>query len=148
MFRIFLISFCFISFAYAGLKDNIKGHFNKCVNNPFDEYHVSYDIYGEEKSNPKELCFNDFMQKYGSVLKKQCENNKAEECMMSIYALTYLNSNENELNEIATKLLDFCKDIDCYKSAEILGFNSDLAQPLLEKACNQNVDDACYAIGK
>lgn len=146
MLKWFVVGMCCMSITYASLKEDIMQNFDKCLLESDEK--IAYTDYNGENysSSPKSECFEKFLTKYGNILKKHCFNNNKDECIKLIEAHTHYDV--SEIPEIANKFLEICEGRECYIAGEIIGFETDIAQPLLEKACKANIEDACYAVGK
>lgn len=147
MFRFLVISACFVGILNAGLREDIENEFNECDKTTGTVTEYNYERMENEEVGAKSQCFMAFLSKYGEILKRQCNNNKKYECAKLLYSYSHYTLLDG-LDEIVKKYLEICDGEECYKAAEIIGLEFNISQPLLEKACKQNVDDACYAIGK
>lgn len=170
MRKLFILAFCCMSIVYAGLKEDIEEKFNECMSASDYAMHdkcddekagcyLSQDEYGMPKYKSyteKEYCFSEFSKKYADILMKQCENKKKDECkkiahiIVNVYGVNSVDSAEDSKNlkSAINNLLTLCSSTECYEIAELFGLTHKISQPFLEKACKENVDDACYAIGK
>lgn len=168
MRKLFILAFCCMSIVYAGLKEDIEEKFNECMSasesrmheycdeNKAGCYRVYEGNYEWESFTRKEYCFGEFSNKYEDILMKQCENKKKDECkkiahiIVNVYGVNSVDSAEDSKNlkSAINNLLTLCSSTECYEIAEIFGLTHEISQPFLEKACKENVDDACYAIGK
>lgn len=167
MRKLFILAFCCMSIVYAGLKEDIEEKFNECMSASDYAMHdkcddekagcyLSQDEYGMPKYKSyteKEYCFSEFSKKYADILMKQCENKKKDECkklayVISGYHIDYIEHTQPELKKAMNHFATFCSSTECYEIAELFGLTHKISQPFLEKACKENVDDACYAIGK
>ena len=167
MRKLFILAFCCMSIVYAGLKEDIEEKFNECMSASDYAMHdkcddekagcyLSQDEYGMPKYKSyteKEYCFSEFSKKYADILMKQCENKKKDECkklahiIVNVYGVDP-NEHSHNIESAINNLLALCSSAECYEIAEIFGLTHKISQPFLEKACKENVDDACYAIGK
>ncbi|MCI7410654.1 hypothetical protein [Helicobacter bilis] len=168
MRKLFILAFCCMSIVYAGLKEDIEEKFNECVK-ASNEY-MSEECYSggvgcegfvDEYDNfkvqrvykYKEYCFMEFSKKYEDILMRQCENKKKDECkklahiVVNVYGVDP-NEHSHNIESAINNLLTLCSSTECYEIAELFGLTHTISQPFLEKACKENVDDACYAIGK
>ncbi len=185
--RIVLCCCGIVSLCFAGLKEDIKSHFEECQNNKKEElyYHcfnresnVILNINSSEaycdgirySTTSKQECFIDFYSKYNTILYRQCNNNKKLECLMILDTILAIKKDAitDETNTIVyfldtqtsksgflglddallNRIFSFCRSDECYEVAKKIGLNLEMVKPFLNKACNENVADACYALGK
>ena len=164
--RFICIFLLLYGYACAGLKEEINNSFLWCKRS-VGNYTITYCEIVEDGKTYLELlendekycdgrkihttpeeCFNKFWSKYGNILERQCKNhNKRDECFM-FFEITLHKHIIGGYEWILDKIHDFCSPQECYEIAEKLGLDSDMAKPFLTKACENEIEDACYVLGK